>query len=613
MEALVSVEHLLTKDDKTVGPPIVINLEKDRRRYEDIHDHLAQWGIEPERFSALSGIKAPYVRSDMVESPHVISLNLSHAAVSRKCLLGSEKKYWLVLEDDCRFVIDPRKIVAFVLKSLQGRDWSVVSLGCFSYGARPDPVLGYDNFSFERPGDWHPWGAHAYLVNRNHAKRLVEHWSALWDPADHIFHAEYKNNKGFLLRPAVAYQEVYKSYQSKFTKNHNYKQTADMSPALVKKIVSISPPTTVDFIISSSGKEEKLELLKYVASKEKNVKIKFFEHEEPSSQLIKHVLDTWADPPDFYVFAPRIQDKSSKSEEMLVSEVCAAIKEKKDVPVLLSNSDLSAWQCEENMSKWWLNTFKSKAPELKSAPAVLCASARKIQSWGQEAWEKMHQQTAGAKDDSLKFIENSLFSIFHGKDEYLTITNQENYTNVWFENGRRNFESLTHLFSNRAVRGVEIGSFEGRSSNWIVDNWCSHTGSSLTCVDPFMGSDEHTTQEKSGLYERFLSNTKRNAKKIRVIKSQSIFALAHLIESEEKFDFAYVDGDHHSLAVLADAVLVDKVLKIGGIIAFDDYMWGTQLPLYDRPKESIDHFFKVMGDRYQILISNYQIFGVKKK
>ena len=39
-------------------------------------------------------------------------------------------------------------------------------------------------------------------------------------------------------------------------------------------------------------------------------------------------------------------------------------------------------------------------------------------------------------------------------------------------------------------------------------------------------------------------------------------------------DFIYVDGSHQAHDVLCDAILSFKLLRVGGIVCFDDYLWG---------------------------------------
>lgn len=241
---LVEIKKLLTDEDPLLGPPLVINMAKDSHRLADIQDHMQYWGLRAARFEAVSGVSLPALGQHMQEAKHVVSLNLSHAAASRHYLIEAQNPFWMVMEDDCRFLMDPRIIVANVLTSLRDVDWSIVSLGCISHekhGRRPPPSNGYDNFALEKPSGWFPWGLHAYIVNRKHAPRLVGMWSACFYPADHILLEEYRNGTGFLVRPSVSYQEEYASYQSGESGINESKRVADLHPDIIEKICAIGP------------------------------------------------------------------------------------------------------------------------------------------------------------------------------------------------------------------------------------------------------------------------------------------------------------------------------------------------------------------------------------
>ena len=41
------------------------------------------------------------------------------------------------------------------------------------------------------------------------------------------------------------------------------------------------------------------------------------------------------------------------------------------------------------------------------------------------------------------------------------------------------------------------------------------------------------------------------------------------------YDFIYIDGDHTNEGVFIDSVLSFPLLKNGGIIIFDDYLWSS--------------------------------------
>lgn len=63
---------------------------------------------------------------------------------------------------------------------------------------------------------------------------------------------------------------------------------------------------------------------------------------------------------------------------------------------------------------------------------------------------------------------------------------------------------------------LEVGSFEGQCTCWILNNLATHPDSKVVCVDPFSGSMEHTNQQKEELFERFQHNTSRRAMRLRL-------------------------------------------------------------------------------------------------
>ena len=82
---------------------------------------------------------------------------------------------------------------------------------------------------------------------------------------------------------------------------------------------------------------------------------------------------------------------------------------------------------------------------------------------------------------------------------------------------------------------------------------------------------------------------------------------------ERLFRFVYVDGSHQAPDVLCDAVLGFKLLKIGGVLAFDDYLWAetsetTKDPLRC-PKPAIDAFVNVNFQKLRVIKAPlYQLF-----
>lgn len=126
-------------------------------------------------------------------------------------------------------------------------------------------------------------------------------------------------------------------------------------------------------------------------------------------------------------------------------------------------------------------------------------------------------------------------------------------------------------FKGRPVKFLEVGSYEGRSTLWLCENILTHPDARIVCVDTFKGNDEMAPHEKIGIFERFMYNIGPFGSKVdKVMAMESGLALRSF-PAVETFDFIYIDGCHRSRNVLEDAVLSYPLLKVGGIMLFDDY------------------------------------------
>jgi predicted O-methyltransferase YrrM len=72
------------------------------------------------------------------------------------------------------------------------------------------------------------------------------------------------------------------------------------------------------------------------------------------------------------------------------------------------------------------------------------------------------------------------------------------------------------------------------------------------------------------------------------------------------YDFIYIDGDHTSYGVIKDAVAAYEYLNVGGILAFDDYMWSAGLGVLNEPKLAIDAFWNIYQGRLELILRDYQ-------
>jgi len=191
------------------------------------------------------------------------------------------------------------------------------------------------------------------------------------------------------------------------------------------------------------------------------------------------------------------------------------------------------------------------------------------------------------------------------------------FTNNWFEQtAKAVWDELLPKLNPRKV--LEIGSYEGASACYLIDKLASQNDIELHCVDTWAGGVEHTADETdmSKVEGRFLHNISlatQQAKynvELYVHKEPSDLCLAKLLARGERssFDFIYVDGSHQAPDVLSDAVLGFKLLRTGGVMVFDDYLWFEDLPggrdPLRSPKPAIDAFVNLNIRKLEITAEN---------
>jgi predicted O-methyltransferase YrrM len=179
----------------------------------------------------------------------------------------------------------------------------------------------------------------------------------------------------------------------------------------------------------------------------------------------------------------------------------------------------------------------------------------------------------------------------------------------WFagEVEKNFFDFLISEFLGKPVKFLQIGAYTGDASVWLFNNIISTSNSTLVDVDTWEGSDEpsHHKMNWTTVETLYDAKTKFGRENRKIIKykgtSDSFFA-----NNREKYDFIYIDGDHTSYGVIKDAVAAYECLNMGGIIAFDDYMWSAGLGVLNEPKLAIDAFWNIYQGRLELILRDYQ-------
>jgi hypothetical protein len=193
------------------------------------------------------------------------------------------------------------------------------------------------------------------------------------------------------------------------------------------------------------------------------------------------------------------------------------------------------------------------------------------------------------------------------KDYFCRVRNSNNSQNQvkgifstdWFSGNIPHWNLIFDKYfeKTKIINSLEIGSWEGRSSLFILENLPMTT---LTCVDTWGGADEHQDLiNLSSIENLFDSNTKAYSNRLKKFKGTS-FKFFNTYSEAEKFDLIYIDGSHFVNDVLIDALKGFEHLNVGGIMIFDDYFWDYYPDPFLNPAAAINCFINLKKDYLRI-------------
>ena len=174
---------------------------------------------------------------------------------------------------------------------------------------------------------------------------------------------------------------------------------------------------------------------------------------------------------------------------------------------------------------------------------------------------------------------------------------------------------LGHLKGKPNVSGLELGTWKGESAEWQLENIFTHETSRYYCVDTFQGSDEHQLAgiDCSGLEQEARARLDRFENRAVICKGYSVswLKIFNDARSGAVYDFIYVDAAHDAMNVLRDAVFAFEILRVGGVMIFDDYEWTAMHDEVDRPKMAIDSFLNCYARRIEVIGMGWQVAILK--
>ena len=203
------------------------------------------------------------------------------------------------------------------------------------------------------------------------------------------------------------------------------------------------------------------------------------------------------------------------------------------------------------------------------------------------------------------------------------------------------FERVLRFFvdNNNSLnpRILEIGTYAGTSLIEIIKQIPNSRGTAVDLWENYDEIDKNNLVNKDILNQRafrdslnilktikenniedlFYSNVRAVGlqDRIRAIKGNSADVLMNMIKQNEMFDFIYVDGSHKCLDVAIDLCLSWKLLRNGGIMAIDDYLYSletnSETNVLEYPFHAVNHFLDSHKNELTVLEIGYRVFVLR--
>lgn len=236
------------------------------------------------------------------------------------------------------------------------------------------------------------------------------------------------------------------------------------------------------------------------------------------------------------------------------------------------------------------NTIKFIQVEYSEHYPVAKTSFKNVMRYMADLGYKCYSFNGSFKEEKIEsFVEDYRLENFWFMREY---------TQDWNSEFKKNTQGI------KIETALEIGCFEGLTTNYICDNLLKE-GGRVICIDPL--TDEYLPGHKDnamfvGQYDRFIRNTA--GRPVQLVRKKSHEAFQEL--KDLRFGLIYIDGDHTEAGVFTDAVmywnlLLDSPKENGGYMLFDDYGQSAET------KKGIDRFLETQEGNYKILVKDYQV------
>jgi tetratricopeptide (TPR) repeat protein len=175
---------------------------------------------------------------------------------------------------------------------------------------------------------------------------------------------------------------------------------------------------------------------------------------------------------------------------------------------------------------------------------------------------------------------------------------QYRFTHDWFTHNLTFWRLyLASYVGQPQVKFLEIGSYEGMSTCWLLDQVLTDPTAELHSIDINYQACFDSNTTATGSTERLIK---------RIGSSHEV--LPQLAEQySASYDVIYIDGCHLAEHVRLDAVFSWPLLKPGGLMIFDDYVWKDPNYPDQDPSRGIDEFVNSISGQFELIHQEYQM------
>ena len=173
----------------------------------------------------------------------------------------------------------------------------------------------------------------------------------------------------------------------------------------------------------------------------------------------------------------------------------------------------------------------------------------------------------------------------------------KNFSQKWFLN---NFEIFTFFLpEDKSLKFdyLEVGCYEGLSSFYVLSEY-KFVNAFFSDIWDMPNPNSKTLSTNFDLIEKAFDQN-LSGFDFKKMKNDSVISMRKLLKENVHFDFIYIDGSHNGEDILSDAIEAFKILKVNGLMFFDDFLQHDDNRIL-QSYVGIDKFLSLYSDYLEI-------------